>query len=510
MARKLILRKTKTLTMKRSVLPFLFSFCSISLLLVVETKAQSPKKLLANGYYEQAFLKAAKKQNKKVKLKQKHASIIYESYETIYSKGSNWIAMHETSWQQSYNKLIRVIGFRAAVKHPGVYDKLENMLYDGTVLNSLAHKFNNANTNDINLALGYEANKDYLKAIGHYKQIKSREGQAKPISTLSDKITLIDWEEKINDANIKIGDEYIKEAQKLVEKQDKISANEAIRLINNARNHRPLDQDEEDLLTLANLIIGDSWSEEARKLLSTPTKRNARLAFELLNKTRSKKTLTEEEEEMIAKAKNLGTTRVLVKVMGTKPIHTNESLSGTLNAKKRSQWISYLFRDNSNYEIDFTLELNENKPNVMLGKVNKRIEQRTKQVEYWEEETDANGNKTKVKKTKEVVGMFAILDQTKTAQLNWTLSLKDLNNGQAIYSETETTTHHITHEYASLESGDILAIPDNMETEVDLDSQPFPEDDAMAKEVREKYIFEMTKFISTQKDHLKNIDAIIE
>lgn len=75
----------------------------------------------------------------------------------------------------------------------------------------------------------------------------------------------------------------------------------------------------------------------------------------------------------------------------------------------------------------------------------------------------------------------------KHAQIDWSLSLKQIRNDKVIQSEIKESRVELIHEYASLESGDILALPENIETEVDLDSQPSPSDEDMIKQVKDLY-----------------------
>lgn len=494
-------------------LPHQFFTYFISALLILSghsnITAQSPKKLLANGYYEQAFVDATKKQNKKVKMKKKFTEVIYKSYETIYEKGSNLIASTEYDWNNSYNSLIRVAGFRSKVKHPGVSEHLTNIFYDENVLGNLIVKFNAENEKDLEKALTFEGEEKYIKALDIYHQIEVRQKQAEPITTFKDRLQLIDTEERINLVNRRIGDQYIEQAEKLLFDGSKENAKDAIVLINKAKSHRPLDRDEEELLSLANLIIRDSWMQEAKNLLHTKTKRNGRLAYELINKTRSIKSLTTEEELLLQQAQDLGITRVLVAVKGNSPIHTSQSLSGILNKEKSTSWITY-YAEESDIKTDLTLEITEIKPRVILGDVRKRIEQRSKKVEYYEDEVDASGNTVKVKKTKNVTAMIAFLSRTKSSHINWTASLTDNKDGQVVYTESRESKIERVNEFASVESGDIRALPENIESDVALDSQPFPTDEEMSNLVSQLYLKELELFLRDKKDHLLNIDLVQE
>ena len=469
--------------------------------------AQSPKKLLANGFYEKAFIEAASKQNKKVKLKEKHTSVIYKSYEKIYDKGVTFIASNDYDWQRNYDQLMRVIAYRSKVNHPGVLDNLKNILYDENVLGNLIVKFNTENAKDLETASQREQEGEYFKALDIYNRIKLRQTQAQPITTFKDRLELIDTEKKINQANPKIGDQYIAEANKLLYNGTKDDAKDAIALINKAKSFRPLSREEEEMLTLANLILRDSWMFEAKNLMQTRTKRNGRLAYDLIKKTRSIKALNAEEEKLFQDAKELGMTRVKVVVNGNQPIHTSKTLSGILNKDPFSEWITY-YTDETAVGIDFIMEVTERKPLVVLGDVRKKIEQKTKTVEYYEEQIDANGNTIKVKKTKQVTALVAILSRTKSSSVEWTVNLKDLSNDHVVYTEKKASVIERTNQFASLESGDVSAMPDNIESEVSLDSQPFPEDKEMADLANQLYLKEFKIFLKGKEDHLRNIDQV--
>lgn len=475
----------------------------------IQTEAQSPKKLLANGYYEQAFLKAVKKQNKKIKLKKKYANVIYKSYDQIYTKGTEVISSGTHNWSESYNTFVRVNSFRKTVKHPGVFDNLKDVMYDENILGNLTVKFDTENQRDLDKAVAFEGEDKFLKARDVYNLIKSRQDQAVLIPTIKEKLSLIDTEERIKYLNQRIGDQYIDEAEKLLFEGTKENAREAIDLINKAKSHRPLDKDEEELLTLANLIIRDSWMQEAKVLLRTKTKRNGRLAYELINKTRSIKSLTTEEELLLQHAHELGMTTVRVNVQGANGIHTSQTLSGILNKERSTPWITY-YPSDTDVNTDLEMEITENKPRVLLGDVRRRLEQRTKQVEYYENETDANGNTVKVKKTKTVTAMVAILSRTKSSHIDWSISLKDKSDGRVIYAENNESKIERTNEFASVESGDILALPENIESEVALDSQPFPTDNEMSDLATQLYVKELQLFLREKKDHLLNLDIIQE
>jgi hypothetical protein len=383
------------------------------------------------------------------------------------------------------------------------------MLYDEVVLSSLAKKFNDENLEDLKVAEGYESTGKYKKAVKLYFGIAERHKQAKPISTLEDKIIEIDTEPMMDRANSGIADQLIEEARRLLESASKRDAEIAIERVKEARNYRPLDSEEEELITLAKLIIGESWMNEANKLLETRTKKNARLAFKLINRARSMRTLSTEEEKLLETAKDLGTTRILVKVKGKKPVHNSKELSGYMNKKRGSEWVTYFF-DAGEERIDFEMEIGEKQPSVVLGDTKKKVEQSTKQVEYYEEEIDANGNPVKVKKTKTVTAMVATLSRTKTAKMDWSVALRDLADGIAVHSESKESKIEITHEAASLESGDILALPENIDTDVDLDSQPFPNDEEMLNRIKQLQLKELMALVNSHKDHMLNIDQVID
>lgn len=479
------------------------------IMIVTSAQAQSPKKLLANGYYEQAFVEATKKQNKKVKLKAKLTDVIYKSYDLIYDNGSTIISSGTHDWNTSFNALIRVNSFRKSVKHPGVNKNLKDILFDENMLGNLIVKFDKENQRDLDKAVALEGEEKFLKARDIYNQIKLRQEQAIQISTVKEELSLIDTEERIKFVNQRIGDQFIDEAEKLLFDGTKENAKEAINLINKAKSYRTLDRDEEELLTLANLIIRDSWMQEAKDLLRTRTKRNGRLAYELINKTRSIKSLIAEEELLLQESQELGMTKVRLTIKGKNPIHTSDVLSGILNKERSTPWITYYSSD-SDVNVDLDLEITENTPRVVLGDVRKRVEQRTKKVEYYENETDGSGNTVKVKKTKNVTAMVAILSRTKSSHISWTASLTDKTDSRKVYVENRESKIERINEFASVESGDILALPDNIESDVALDSQPFPTDKEMSDLVLQLYLKELQLFLKDKKDHLLNIDLIQE
>lgn len=463
--------------------------------------AQSPKKLLENGYYEQAFVDAVYKQNKKVKLKPKFTDIIYASYDKIYAKQSEIITSAESNWQMAYNALIRTVRYRAKVKHPGVYENLKNMLYDSNLLDHLGSKFNQDNQRDLADAQQFEIQTKFDKAMKVYKGIEARHKQALEISTLKDRILIIDYEEKIKQTNRKIGDQYIKQATEMLGLATAESATKAIDLINLAKAYRPLSAEEEGLLDLAHIMRGNSWMQEAQNLMKSPTKKNARLAYELIEKVRKSRTLTPEEERLAEQAEDWGMTRILVKVKGTETVHSAEELSGFLNKSKRSKWIAFYHSNDESMAYDFEMVVTENKPTVTLGKRKKEIKQHTKTVEYWEDETDDQGNTTSVKKTRQAVAIVAEFSRTKTALLKWSVNVIDLTDGKVAFSESTESKIELTNQFAKLESGDVLAMPQDIETEVDLDSQPFPTNEEMLKQVKDLYLNDLNQTITAHEFH---------
>lgn len=450
------------------------------------SNAQSPKKLYKNGFYEQAFVDAVAKQNRKVKLKKKFSEIINPSYDTIYARHIKAITSPNTDWQHSYNAFIRVNNFLVKVRHPGIKGNLKNILYDSNALDFVAAKFNQENNNDLGMASSHIGTNDFDKALKIYETIQYRHEKMLAVPSFKDRLNIIDYETSIETMHQKIGDQLIGEASKLLLGTSKSDAQKAITLINQARHHRPLTSSEEELLTLANFIIGDSWMAEARKLMEAPTKRNARLAYELINKARAHRTLKQDEERLMEKAEALGMTRILVTVKGNDHWNDATTFSGSLNSKKKSRWINY-YPSNETEEMDFALEITENKPKVVLGNIRRVVKQYTKDVEYFEDEVNAAGDTVQVKKVRKAVGMVAIVSRTKTATLDWEYSITDLSDGSVLSSAKEFSRTEHTNEYASMESGDILVLPENIESEVNLDSQPFPTDKEMRDEVTRSY-----------------------
>lgn len=495
---------------------YLFSRTSLNLLFVTlfsiaafSSYSQSPKKYWENGMYEKAYVNAVYKQNKKVKLKPKLTDIIYKSYAKIYQVQGDIIRNNETNWEQSYNALLLTAAYRAKSRHQGVNANLKDMLLDTEILNRLGQKFNFDNEKDLTKAASNEINGDYSKAIDIYLIIGKRHNQALQITNFEDRIEMIDYTEKIEDCNRRIGDQYIQEAREILNSGSTKSSKDAIKLIEKARSYRPLSLEEESLLELANMMMSNTMIQDAEKLLATPTKKNARLAYELIEHVRNMRVLTSEEERLSEQAKDWGTTRILVSVDGNDPTNTSESLSGFLNKSKNSKWINYYFTKEQDLSFDFNMEVKENKPTVELGKTRREVRQESKNVEYYEDETDSLGNTTKVKKTRKAIALVAILSRTKTATLFWTITVKDLTDGKAVYSKTEETKVDYTNQFAKVESGDILALPDNIETDVDLDSQPFPSDQEMIKEVQDLYLNELNKAVKSQSFDSVNINRPI-
>lgn len=60
-----------------------------------------------------------------------------------------------------------------------------------------------------------------------------------------------------------------------------------------------------------------------------------------------------------------------------------------------------------------------------------------------------------------------------------------------------------------MESGDILALPENIESDVSLDSQPFPTDSEMSSLAKQLYLKELKLFLRDKKTHLLNLDLIV-
>lgn len=498
--------KIKTLNGFSKIILSVFLFSSFS----NTSSAQSPKKLLKNGFYERAYSKAVYKQNKKIKLKKKHVNVITDSYEIIYKKQNELILSSETNWQQSYSAFIRLVKLRMKVTHPGVDDKLKNVLFEPASLDVLAAKTDGINQKELESAQQLESKSNYLEALGLLEAINLRQKELLSYSSLYDRLSPIDCAQKMTEINKKIGNDYIRQAKVLLDQGSKPQALSAIDLIKKADGYRPLDFEEKELLKLADLIIGASWITEAQKLMQTKTKRNARLAFELITRASAVRVLTTEEEKLKEAAKDLGTTRVQVNVKGENTINNSQSLSGSLNKGKQSPWIAFYHTHNPSVKIDYVLEVSETQPNVVLGALRKKITQESKKIDYYEEETDSTGKTKKVKKTRTAIAMVAYLSRTKTAQLKWSIHLNDIRDGKAEYSEIRTTTVEHKNEYVSLESGDILALPDNIETGVDLDSQPFPTDKEMLSQVTQKYLSELNLFINSKKDHMRNISNPIE
>ncbi|MEO9531837.1 MAG: hypothetical protein ABJG68_13740 [Crocinitomicaceae bacterium] len=480
----------KNFTLLKS-LSILLLFIGISF----SSVAQSPQKYFDNGMYEKAYVQAVYKQNKKVKLKDKFTSVIYKSWDIIYADHLKTITDPESSWIASYNKVIRLTKFRAQVKHEGVRPQVKNALEDEEILDHLALKFNTANQIDIDNARQHEANQDYNNALALYKDIASRHRQAEPITTLTKKLQTRDYQKLIDNANQKMGDIYIADARSVLGTTEH-SAIAAIDLVNLARSYRPLSPDEEGIIELANLIKGQAWLEEAKNLFATGTKQNARLAFELIEKARSKKALSAEEEQLSKDAKNLGMTRVSIFMQGDS-LHSSSMFSGLLNGSKHSFWVTFYDAKSHPENMDFKMEITENKPTIFTGKLEKEIKQESKTVEYWVEETDANGNTKQVKKTREAIGVVAILRKRKIARLQWSAVLKDLRDGSSTYSESNESKVELINEYASLVSGDVLVMPEDTESKVDLESQGFPSDDEMKQQVTDTYISEFKTLIYT-------------
>ena len=457
------------------------------------TFAQSPQKYFDNGMYEQAFVEAAYKQNKKVKLKEKYTDVIYKSYDIIYADHQKTIVAPESNWKRSYNRFIRLGKFRAKIKHEGVKPKIKDSYYDENLLNPLAIKFNNTNQLDLDQARIYENNNEHNKALPHYQKIKIRHNEVKSITELIPKLNIFDYQSMMDDCNQIIGDKYIEEAV-LILGESEHSAEAAIDLVNLAAAYRPLSVEEKEIITLANLIKGEAWIKEAKKLVESGDKHNGRMAFELVEKAKKVRALTAEEVELGKQAESLGMTRVLIS-LASENIHTAASLSADLNSKVKEKWVTYYFSDEGSEKMDFEMLLTESAAKVVLGKVDKKVEQTTREVVYYEDVVDANGKTTKVKKTRQAVGIVATLTQTKTATVKWSAMLKNLSDNQMAYNESNETIIELTHQYASVISGDALALPENTTPDVDLSSQPFPTDQEMKKQIEDKYKLELKNLI---------------
>lgn len=485
------------------------AFCFLFLFFTRAGLAQSPKKYFKHGYYEQAFVEAAYKQNKKVKLKEKYTSIIYQSYDIIYLRHSEIIASPETDWESSYTRLIRMGNFRAKVKHPGVYNNLQDISMDSPILDALGEKFNESNQRSMAKADTLEAEGNFNLALLEYKTIKKRHLEAQPLSTLEKRLIILDFEGKINNCHQKIGDQYIKQAREELAKEEP-HANTIIALVTAAKGHRPLSPDEEGLLHQGKLIKADSWIKEAYELMAAGTKQSMRSAFELINDVRYIRNLSPEEEKQSKHCEKLGTTNVLVKLSGNPPIHTTELLTGILNERKSSKWLAFYEDKKDGQKADFILEVSETEPNIQMGKLQKEITQNTKTVEYYEEVTDANGKVTKVKKTRQAVAVIAKLRRDKTAELKWTLSIKDLSDENPSGIEEHISEIIVTKESASFVSGDILAAPEKSDSGVDFNSQPFPTDPEIRKQIIEQYRDELWELIKKSQLQNQNINNQIK
>lgn len=474
----------------------IFSNSTLVLLLSVfisfSVKAQSPKKYLKNGFYEQAFVEATYRQNKRVKLKKKHAEVIYQSYEEIYKRHASYILSSETSWEESALKFVRMTKFLAKVKHPMVFENLKNITYDSPILEVLANKFNASNNIDQELASQSMQQGNYTQALTHYEWIGERFLCILPYSTLVKRVQSIDYQGQIDYIHQLIGDDYVTEARILLESSNSSDAKQAIYFLNEASRHRMLTSEEENLFRLADLIIGQSWMEEAKNLMKSPTKLNAQLAHALIEKVKKLRVITMEEEQLMNQAYEKGMTNVLVIVKGGGSAH----MSGQLNRSKSNKWVTYYYQKQSDIRFDYEITMEQNSPKVQLGTIQKEVHQSSKNVIYWEEEMDENGNVIKVKKERLAVGIFAILTRDKTASITWSVAIKDLKNGKVTISEKRTSNITYSNKYASLVSGDILAAPENIETEIHLDSQPFPSDKQMKMEVNGLFLQEMIQIIN--------------
>lgn len=471
----------------------LLSFCISS-----NALGQSPRKYLENGFVETAFSEASRKQNRRVKLKQKHVDVILESYGLLYANHANNIASAQANWDQSYKSTMRVVKLRSCVTHPGVYNQLTNILYDNDVLDDLASKFNHASSSVLDLSTQLESEGRYEEAVLQYQEIGRIQRDALRIATLGDRITMIDHNIRIAQAKGRIGDQFISMAEEQLALRTKFGAQRAIDFINKARKYRPLSSEEEAMFDTAHVLIGGKLIDQARELLTSGTKQNARKAFSLIREAGKFMELNAEEESLLDQAQNLGTTHILVKMQDGSPVNTAQSFSGILNKRGATPWLAYHFKDSKEIGTDYVLEITENRPGVKLGDTRKRVYNNTRTVEYYEEvyengqiKKDANGKPVKVKKKRLAIGVIAVLSRTKTANLDWSFTLKDPKTGRSVHSDLGESKIELTNEYASLVSGDILALPEDIETNVNLDSQPFPEDKDMLNQVTQLYISNM-------------------
>lgn len=468
----------------------------IMMIAVFGVNGQSAKKYFKNGFYEEAFYKSVKKQNRKVKLKPKWATIIQQSYDSIYVNHSSLIQSYDLDWERSYQNYIRLSRFKEQVNHPKVYERLKSLEYDRVINEAMAEKFNVENQSDIDMASGVEVQGDFHQALNYYQQIGRRHKQVETIGTLNNRLIFYDYQAFIDEANQNIGDDLIKEAMDLMEKSTEQRANQALRLIEQARQYRPLSFEEEELIKLVQLMKGDSWMTEAKKLIATRTKPNARLAFELIRKTNQIRPLTSEEQSLLERAKTTGTTNVLVKSAQPKGIHSSEAIAGHLNQSNQSIWVNYHSNQQSGVKYDYEVELQSSNPKVALGKVDKKVSQSTRTVEYYEDEINAQGQTVKVKKTRLAIGMVAVLSQTKSAEIKWKLIVRSSTNVQPISSVQKTSRIEYVNQFASLVSGDVLSLPENIETDVKLESQPFPSNNELSAQVKSLFLNDLNNSLN--------------
>lgn len=484
---------------------FIKGLCLLTLsllLLSISTVGQSPKKYFKNGFYEKAFVNAIDKQNRKVKLKSKLTEVIYPSYKIMYQKHIDIVMDSENTWDDSYGYFLRIAKYRAMVTHPGVIDNLQDVYKDKSVLDILANKTNELHFSEMTNAEQYLEQKRYDEAMTLYKSIAGRQKAISHITTLSKRIDFIDIESYMEETEIKMGDELIAEARELLSESSKERANQAKDLIRKAEIYRPLSIEEQELRRLADIMIGESWIEEAKRLIASNTKQNARIAYELLVRATDKRTLTNEEEQLKTKAYNLGLSRILVKTGADTKGSSAEDLAGHLNKLKPTQWLAYYTSKNTDVAYDFEMEISDQKPNVKLDPIRKQIKQNSRMVQYYEEVTDSTGNTSRVRKERLAVAMIAIFSQTKNATLDWSITLRDLRDGKLIFSEQKESRYTKTNQYVSLESGDILALPENIESDVNLDSQPFPSNKEMETIVTDQYLHELAKFVNGHRNHI--------
>ena len=106
--------------------------------------------------------------------------------------------------------------------------------------------------------------------------------------------------------------------------------------------------------------------------------------------------------------------------------------------------------------------------------------------------------------------MVAYFSRTKTASLNWSIQVKDVADGNIAHSESRESKMEHTNKYVSLISGDKEALPNDVESGTEINSQPFPEDSQMLNQVQQMYLNELTDLIRNRKDYMRNVDKILD